>query len=173
MKIRNFVIGITTALTLTACIAPAPRLDVNNPQIVANAINVKYDEFKKMTTYTGPNISSIYGNQLFIRSWKTDLTGSTAYQIYVQDHYSGDWRFYNSANDSNGIELDTKLLAREVGYCSQYGCSKDETLGLKISREYLEKNQETGIRFKVSGKAGEAVFFIPAGYIKGFLSSVN
>ena len=86
------------------------------------------------------------------------------------DYYGGDWRFYNSAYDSNGNSLDTTKISQDVGSCSTSGCSHFEHLGLNVTREYLEKNQDSGIRFKVSGKAGEEVFSIPSAYIKAFLS---
>lgn len=167
MKTRNFFVAVVSAIALAACV---PRLNFNDPQAVAGAISVQHDDFKKVTNYQGPNASSNFFGTLFIRAWKTDATESIRYQIYVMDYYDGDWRFYNSAYDSNGNNLDTTLISRDVGSCSRYGCSHYEHLGLNVTREYLENNQESGIRFKVSGKAGEEVFFIPPAYIKAFLS---
>lgn len=170
MRIRAILFLVASACALSACVAPAPRLNVSDPQAVSSAISVQRDDFKKITNYKGPNASPDILDQVFLRARKADATGSITYQIYVMDYYNGDWRFYNSAYDSNGNSLDTTLISRDVGSCSRYGCSHEEHLGLNVSRAYLEKNQDSGIRFKVSGKAGEEVFFIPGGYIKAFLS---
>lgn len=170
MKVGTIISVAATALTLSACVTTAPRLNVSDPQAVSGAISIQRDDFKKTTNYKGPNASPDILDQVFIRAWKTDATGSITYQIYVMDYYNGDWRFYHSAYDSNGNSLNTTQISRDVGSCSRYGCSHEEHLGLNVTREYLEKNQDSGIRFKVSGKAGEEVFFIPGGYIKAFLS---
>lgn len=173
MKKGSIVLVIATALMLSACVAPPPRLNTSDPQAVSSAISVQRDDFKKVTNYKGPNTSSDIFDQVFIRAWKSDATGTTDYQIYVADYYSGDWRFYNSAFDSNGNNLDVTVISRDVDSCSRYGCSHTEHIGLNITRGYLEKNQEVGIRFKLSGKAGEEIFYIPAGYIKAFLAATK
>lgn len=170
VRIRVIISLVATVCALSACVAPAPRLNVSDPQAVLGAISVQHDDFKKITTYKGPNVLYDIFDQVFLRAWKSDATGIISYQIYVMDYYNDEWRFYNSAYDSNGISLNTTLISRDVFSCSRYGCSHKEHLGLNVSREYLEKNQYSGIRFKVSGKAGGEVFFIPGGYIKAFLS---
>jgi len=170
LKARKFFVAVVSTIVLSACVAPVPRLNLNDPQAIAGAISVQRDDFKKVTNYKGPNAADNFGDSVFIRAWKTDATGSINYQIYVMDYYGGDWRFYNSAYDSNGNSLDTTKISQDVGSCSTSGCSHFEHLGLNVTREYLEKNQDSGIRFKVSGKAGEEVFSIPSAYIKAFLS---
>jgi hypothetical protein len=194
MRIWKTLLLVMMVFVLSACNpprvkpsakAPTPSLNVNDPQAVSRAIKVNRDDFKKITRYVGPYAVggtlllggkevSRGGDVVFLRAWKTDSIGSINYQIYVMDKYNGHWRFYDSAYDSNGNGLNTTLIDREVGSCSGSGsCSHAETLGLNVTREYLEKNQESGIRFQVSGKAGKEVFFIPGGYIKGFLSAVK
>ena len=170
MKVGRVISVAATAFTLSACVATAPMLNVSDPQAVSGAISITRDDFKKVTNYKGPNASQNFFDEVFIRAWKTDATGIITYQIYVVDYYNGDWRFYNSAHDSNGNSLNTTQISRHVGSCNRYGCSHEEHLGLNVTREYLEKNQYSGIRFKVSGKAGEEIFFMPGGYINAFLS---
>lgn len=168
---RLKLIGLAaTVLSLSACMT-VPTINTNDPQAVSASTTVKHDNFKKITIYVGPNALSdpVYDN-VFLRASKIQSTGEILYQIYVKDYYSGSWRFYNSAYDSNGNRLETNVIGREVGSCTSNGCSHEEHLGLKVSREYLEKSQDSGINFKISGKAGEEIFFIPGAYIKGFLS---
>ena len=170
MKRRQSIATVVSVLILSACASYlAPHTNPNDPQAVVRAISVKRDDFKKITNYTGPNAAS-FSDALFIRAVKTDA-GSMTYQIYVMHTYSGEWRFYNSTYDSKGTPLDTTLISRDVITCAgSYGCTHQEHLGLNVSREYLEQNQQLGIRFKVSGRAGEEVFFIPPAYIRAFLA---
>lgn len=146
-------------------------VDWNDPQSIAGQIQIKRDDFKKLVEFKGPDCSTSIYDRLFIRAWKEDHETVVRYQIYVMDYYDNSrWRFYNSAWDSNGNRLSTTVIARDVGSCSRYGgCSHIEHVGVNVSRKYLEKNKESGVRFKLSGKAGEEVFFIPPGYIKAFL----
>jgi hypothetical protein len=152
MKIGKIIATAVTALALSACVAPVsrinvnhpqtvstpvPRINVNDPQAVSSAVSVQRDDFRKITNYKGPNASSNTLDQVFIRAWKTDATGSIAYQIYVMDYYDGDWRFYDSAHDSNGNSLNTTLISRDVDSCGRFGCSHREHLGLNVTREYL------------------------------------
>jgi hypothetical protein len=171
MKFQNGIALVVVTFVLSACAAIlAPDTNPNDPQAVARAISVNRDEFKKVTNYTGPDASN-FPDSVLIRAWKPD-NGRLSYQIYVRDEYEGDWRYYNSAHDSNGTRLDTTVIDREVLTCSR-GCTLWEHLGLNVSREYLEKNQRQGIRFKISGKGGEEVFYIPPAYIGAFLSAVK
>lgn len=190
MRVRGGLLAATIALVLSACAS----LNVNDPEAVTAAISVRRDEFEKLTEYIGPNAVPyslaqwFWPDKVLIRAWKGDALEalkvalkddpdakdlkSTIYQIYVEDSFVGDWRFYNSAYDANGNRLNTTLISRDVG-CRGSSCQYVEQLGLEITREYLEKNKETGIRFKISGKFGENIFFIPSGYIKAFLSVVK
>lgn len=182
MKSRKIFTVALSVLILSACgaraprpsyqpvaITPKPKLDLNDSQAVAGAISIKRDDFKKITNFVGPDAVENSPDRVFIRASKSD-DGRVIYQIYVMDYYSGDWRFYDSAYDSNGNRLDTTLISRKVDSCDRYGCSHEEHIGLNVTRTYLEENKEGGIRLKISGKAGEEVFSIPSGYIKAFLS---
>lgn len=141
------------------------------------AISVTRDGFKKQTHYKGPDISPGGAlvidkyDKVFLRAMKTDAESEIMYQIYVVDWYQGRWRYYDSTHDSNGAELPTVSISRVVESCSgSSGCTYIEHVGILVTREYLDKNRDSGIRFKVSGKAGEEVFFIPSAYVKAFLS---
>ncbi|MEX5452132.1 hypothetical protein [Stutzerimonas stutzeri] len=148
---------------------PALIAKVEPPKVdLRPTIKVNYDEFKKLTEYEGSNVAT-GGDVVFLRAWKPDKSPMVM-QIYVMDYYSDEWRFYHSAWDSDGVKLDTTQISRDVGSCSRYsGCSHYEHLGLNVTRDYLEKHRQTGVRFKLSGKAGEEVFSIPAAHIDAFL----
>jgi len=164
---------VATVLFLSACAGPASRININDPQAIASNVSVKLDDFKKIVNYTGPNVAEMNASRLLLRAWKTEKSQSTSYQIYVSHAFFNDWRFYDSAYDSNGERLDTSKIDRNVSMCDRYGCMYTETVGLNITREYLEKNKVTGIKFKVSGSKGEAIFFLSGAYVQGFLSIVD
>jgi hypothetical protein len=152
----------------------AQDVDVNSVQSVASNINIKRDDFKKQTTYVGPNATGNYAHQVFLRAWNHDADGSNTYQIYIIDEYFGDWRFYDEAYDSNGNQLDVVAIHKETEpKTSKYiAPAKTEHLGINITKDYLARNQENGIRFKINGRGEEEVFNISSNYIKGFISII-
>lgn len=175
-KLGAWKIGVIIAntLILTACGAMGPKINWNDPQSITEMIRVERDDYKKITYITGPNLitdSGHYsGDSLLIFAAKPDVGGNIGYQIYIMDHYYGNWRFYDSAYDSNGNRLETITVSRETVKCGSTGCIHDETLSIIVTRAYLENNQSSGIRFKVSGKGGEEEYSIHSAYIKAFLS---
>lgn len=150
-------------------VAPPKKLNLNDPQDVAGASSVQRDEYKKTNIYRGPNIAEKSPDQLFIRAWKAD-TGNVTYQIDIAISYSGVWRFYNHAYDVNGNALDLMLLTRNLSQCQSNDCSHNEHISIDVTQKHLQEYKNTGLRFWVSGKVGKEAFFIPAGYIKAFLS---
>ena len=151
-------------------VVPRPKINWNDVQSIASAISVQRDDLNKITYFKGPNSSSGILDTVLLRAWRSNEGGGFSYQIYVIDYYHGDWRFYDTASDSKGNNLNITLSSRDVSSCDYFTCAHHEHLGLNVSREYLEKNQENGIVFKVSGKGGEETFIIPSTYIKAFLS---
>ena len=125
----------------------------------------------KVTWYNGADIFDQAYDTVFLRAWKNDGAPSR-YQIYVADYYGGEWRFYESAYDSNGTRIDTTLIDRKVISCGSYtGCTYAEHMGLNVTRDYLERHAATGMTFQISGRAGKEIFYIPDFHIQGFLAS--
>jgi len=171
MKI--LIIAIT--LLLTGCLLPRQEpsnINWSNPDETRSRVEIKNDEFTKQIDYTGPNVIDPYysSDYLMMRAW--EKASKINYQVYVADHYYGDWRFYNRAFDSDGNKLDFVLISKKVLDCYS-GCTFSEHAGLNVTEAYLRKHTETGLKFKIIGKAGEEVFTLPGGYIKGFLDTVN
>lgn len=155
------------AFALVGCAGMnAPR--VNAPPSVTES----RDEFRKVTQYRGTDVHANTMDTLFIRAWRPDGQ-PVKYQIYVADYYNGDWRFYTSAYDLDGKNHNVTLISRDVGSCSRYGgCSKTETVGINVQRADLEKYRNSGLSFKLIGRAGEQVFYLPREYITSFLDGV-
>ena len=165
-------------LLFSGCSTKRLPIDWSNTAEVIPKISTQRDDFKKLTTYEGPNISGSL-DYLFLRAWKRD-SGSITYQIYVKDsYYAREWKFLTAAHDSNGVSLETVLIARNVKSCGKphgsFGdtyCSYEEDMGISIDRAYLVAAVE-GMKFKVSGRSGEKIFTVPAGYIQAFLAVVR
>lgn len=171
VKFHNGLVLLIVTCLVSACASYLkPETNPENSQAVSSAIKVERDAFKKITSYNGPNISG-YPNKVFIRATKPD-EGRISYQIYVREQYEGDWRHYDSAHDQDGTRLQTTVIDREVVTCNR-GCVLWEHLGINVSRAYLEKFQERGIRFKISGRRGENIHFVPPAYISAVLSAVK
>ena len=155
----------------------AQSINWNDPLAIANKVEIRKDDFKKVTSFIGPNCAlDEPSDTLMLRAFK-GRENSIEYQIYVADEYlyeiirgGSGWRYYSSAHDSDGNSLGVTVIARQVDWCGSYKCSYVEILGLGVTREYLEERKARGITFKISGKNGEEVFSIPATYVQAFLS---
>jgi hypothetical protein len=165
---------ILLAALLAGCVSTQPKIDTSNSQAVLSNINIEHDNYKKATKYSGPEIDTGSG-AVFIRAFHDHKSNIVAYQIYLADQYrSTQWRFYSDAYDSDGTRLETNVIDRKVFDCAKYtGCFYTEHIGINIPESYLETKKNTGINIKVSGKAGEKIISIPAGYVKAFISAVR
>ncbi|MCX7144149.1 MAG: hypothetical protein NT123_24555 [Proteobacteria bacterium] len=155
-----------------AVVASAPQTTDRIQDEIAQKVTIVHDEFKKHTAYMGPNSPNSNQALILIRAWKFDDGAETRYQVFLRHHYYGDWRFYSSAYDDNGDSLDLTKIAHETVSCSNRYCRLSETIGINIPRQYLENKKESGMRFKISGKAGEEIFTVPPIYIKAILSAI-
>lgn len=130
-----------------------------------------YDEFRKQREYTGEDVLEGFG-EVFLRGIKPDNV-EPIFQIYVADIYQGPWRFYRTTWDSDGAELETVQITRNVVSCGGWECYRNEEVAISVTRDYLEQHRTKNIRFKLSGPGGEYVFTVPAAHIDAFLDVVN
>jgi hypothetical protein len=174
MHLRVKLFGAICALvvSLQGCGSMQPEAVLTNPQSVASLVKVNVDDFKKETTYEGPNAARRYPGMVFLRAWKAS-DGTFSYQIYVADTYRGDWRFYDSAHDRDGNQLKTVQIKRKVDSCDRYGCEHTEHVGLTVTKKYLQQRLNEGLSFKVSGSGGDEIFDLPAAYVQGFLATAQ
>jgi hypothetical protein len=103
---------------------------------IASKLVTKYDEFRKVTEYSGPNIAKKDVDVLMIRAWKGEGV-EASFQIYVKHFHNDDWRFYSTAFDDTGRALDFTSISREIATCSHGTCFRREFFGLNIDRNYL------------------------------------
>jgi hypothetical protein len=174
MRTSFFIVWIASLTFFSGCVQ---SINWNDPLAIANRVQVKQDDFKKVTSFIGPNCAlDQTADTLVIRAWKLG-DGNVEYQIYVADEYvyevirgGSGWRLYSLGHDSDGNSLEATVISRNVNWCGRNVCSYVEILGIGVTRGYLEERKDRGITFKISGKSGEQIFTIPAAYVQAFLS---
>lgn len=161
-------------LLLIARFVTATDLYPTNQSKIKSRIITERDDFKKNTHFQGPEIKQdgVDGG-VSIHAFKSDINADATYKILVLSIFSGRWRYYDTAYDSIGSELDARSISREVMSCDERGCKYAEAVSINITRDYLEKSATTGITFQLSGKGGKTVYTIPAAYVQEFLSVVK
>lgn len=153
--------------------APKPSVNWNDPSFVSGQVKMDRDNYQKVTHYLGPNSSDMpWAEVEALRAFKRD-NGPIGYQVYLRHRYVGEWRFYDVAFDSNGVQLELVKISQKVLSCSGGRCSHEEDVALNVSREYLERASKDGINVQLSGRNGAQVFTIPHGYVEGFLRTAN
>lgn len=88
--------------------------------------------------------------------------GILVYSLVICDK-NADWKFYDSAYDVNGQELEFVGIDREV----KSGFTQ-ELFRIAMNRKYLERARSAGLDIKIIGKRGWKIFTIPAYYVDGF-----
>ncbi len=162
---------LAVVITLVGC-APLPKHDWTRPEYTVALVAVKSDDFKKMVEFTGPNCAPpSSSDSVFLRAWKSK-EGAPNYQVCVRHTYAGDWKYFNSAWDSNGNRLDVTVISRNVGSCYGGACTLNEHIGINVSQGYLDRAAMSpeGMTFKIEGKAGQKIFSLPPAYVEGFLT---
>lgn len=162
-------LALICAAMLHGCATTERRaFDWNNESAIREKITAKADDFDKTVAYVGPNCAQGIGESTFLRAWR-DRAGATTFQLYIVSGYEGEWRFYSRAFDSDGKSLPVTVIDRSTGYCDKYGCSKEEHIGLSVTRDYLKAHADSGVRVKLYGKAGEHVANLTGAYVRAFL----
>lgn len=136
-------------------------------------VSVDYDSFRKVTSYVGPQYDVSQNTAAIIRAWKQDGEKSRRYQVYVLSTYTGDWRFYNQAYDSDGRKLEIIHISQKPSNCSRYGCLLEEHVGLTVDEGYLRRAANSGIKVKIYGQAGNTEVAIPGSYVAHFLAAIK
>ena len=170
MRCLMCALMMTMLLMGSGCVHP---VDFKSPAAISSAFIVKRDDYYGTTNITGPDFKTEYGT-VFMFSSKNDRIGHTSNKISVDTYYHGDKRYYDKANDLDGNNLDLMPTLAKVDYCDNSGCWNEEKFDITVTREYLQKNQDNGIAFKVSGNSNYyQTFTLPSAYIKAYLAIVK
>lgn len=131
--------------------------------------NVDYDKFDK--NYI---IKTDYFNNYMIRGYYDANKKDKFIQIYTDIHFSGDWRFFDTAKDEYGdthevVRIDQKADCKPRSYTSE--CFLTETIGISVSEKFLKENKN-GFSMKIYGKKS-IVLDISGDVIQSFLKEVD
>jgi hypothetical protein len=171
MKIK-FLTTLILCIGLQGCITAPASTEISAQEYRARIV-ITDDEFTKITTFKGTNLlPGGLDNYFFVRAFKDERNNKFNYQIYVNVTYYGEWIHFSSAYDSNGEVLDFSIIDRKVNSClsSTGKCILNEVIGINMTQEQFEKYVTSGIKFKILGKNGERIYFIPPAYVESFIS---
>jgi hypothetical protein len=146
-----------------------PSIDLNNFQDVTNHTEIKFDDYDKTTTYTGPGSST---RLVGVKS----ANGYFNYYFVVETWNTEGWYSFHDAFDANGTKLSIKKGTTDVSceyksYLKKVQCDYFELFTIGITKEYLEQHQKEGVSFKLySSKLDDRYRKLSGQYIKAFLS---
>lgn len=175
----RYSVNLLLGFFILAAGCAGPQINWSDSNQIIASITTTRDDFKKRTEYVGPHYDGakkvesdgmFLFAKVFLRAYNYDKTPGLTYQIYTYETYYNDWRFYNQAYDSDGKKLDFVPVTQKVGSCGTARCSKDEHVAINVTKDYLIAHQDTGLSFKIFGKADEREWSLPGSYIKAFLS---
>lgn len=178
-------------LTFAGCAATYPALARTpnyaklTPAQIAKMVTVQRSKFNTETPVIGPQSATDFPGSGFtdpgiliwmIRSWVNKSGDAPTSQIYLGlDYTDSHWRNYQSVNFVGGKRVNADKINQQVGDCGQFsGCSFDETIGVTIPTEMLEKQGRTNLQFRVNAQSGQnIVITIPGTYLRGFLQALK
>jgi opacity protein-like surface antigen len=153
------------AVFLIGCAAP-PRVDLRDSQTVYSKSELKYDKYKGDKTLDGPIFRDTDWRRFALHHNSKDGLAI----VFTHSYQSKNPRYYSEVYDSNQTKLNARINRPEVESCSvNFGCTYFEGGFILTTEQYLKQNAENGIKFQASGRGGNIEFFIPPGYIQGFL----
>lgn len=175
---------MTAGLGCSALLGPKKPPPILTSVEVATQSTVARDEFAKTVTIDSPLVlkedRDIEVLGAFLRAVYPMMDpGSVSYVVYVTDGYArrredftGSWKFLETAHDEDGNARDVQVVSRNPT-CHPGGCLLREDVVVSFDPQYLRTHRDRGLRFKIAGRAGEAVITIPPSYVAGFLDRLD
>jgi len=181
------LIVVFLAFLLGGCLTnvlnnPPARFDQRAPEEIQ--IEIKSDSFSPTAQHLGPEITLRHQTSLFdytdyayrMRGIVDKKTGLLLHQLYIEFSYPADWRFYNSAYLYGGESLEVRSISSNVGGCGQYACTLEETIGITIPGEEIERlaSNNESLNVKVASRSGhEDIIRVPAPYLVSYFRSFS
>jgi hypothetical protein len=115
--------------------------------------------------------NALGGGKQFIRAFIHKETNDLLHQLYVEHVYlSGNWRFYERAYLSGGIELELVKISSDVKVTAN---AFYETFGITIPDDYI-RSHPNGFSVKVIASQGEDVIIeITAIQLTEYLQTID
>ena len=167
----------------------ARKLQTENAIIEAENVEKFAEKIKisdSNSKFMGPEISETKKRGLLLKSDYLNYflrgirgnDGLIQHQLHLSIKYdSQDKRNYYSASQCDRWrgctddvnEIDIALISSNASGCSGSVCSYTETMGLKLSDEFLRSNMDTGFSMRFNSKNGTNKITISSVYLKGYL----
>lgn len=143
---------------------------VSRPLPVAaasGAVEIEESQFEPTIKFVGPavqggtrtvNAGDTFSRTHRLRSWLDKQSGRIRHQLYVSELYTGQWRFWNRANDQSARNLEFTSVDRNVTDCtgSRYnGCGYSEVYGASIEDASLRSARGGQYCTKFYARSGE------------------
>lgn len=130
---------------------------------------VEYDRFEKVYKVTTPRHKS-----MLLRGSVVESTREVSYiQLYADVTFLEKWGFVKNAVDTDGNYHKVTKIGSDTDCSSKVlGCVLTETIGVSLSRQFLEEKKTKGFEIKVYG-AREAILNIPSKLILSFLAGLD
>lgn len=145
-------------LIFAGCVPQSRSFQVPPPRAT---VEIKDTAFDREITFVG--LERRLGNEtgnvaafdyMFLRSWINRASGEARHQLYVENNYRGDWRFWYAADDDQARNLHFTSISRNVISCSSAaGCLKDEVFGADMTDEHL-RQRAAGFQVRFRSKTG-------------------
>ena len=163
---RNSLILLWSLFTIIGCTS-TPELFLSDPNVAEHSVNCEKDEYKKTEYCYSPKVyrwNAAYNNHVSdVHYYFGIARHNKKAEPYIIGEFTGsEWYFLNQAIDIDGKKLTFKEMDHEVP-----GGIK-ETFSISLTKDYLKKHREKGIKIKLYGKRGNAIMDIPPAYVEGF-----
>jgi len=139
-------------------------------QSLPSRASVTYDNFEKHYKVETP----IFNDLLLRGTVLRDSGKEVALQVYTTVSFSGEWANLDRAFSEDGERFSLTRITSEPD-CSgakfDLPCWLNETVGVNVSREFLEKHR-SGVEIKLSGQRSK-VIYVPGPLIVSLLDGLN
>ena len=157
-------------------------VNFSDPDDISAHIDIKYDNFTKVTSFGGPKITSseIITHDGAERTGPVVVTlnassaGAVAqyYIVVTVPYYDADWRYYSDIYGYDNVHFKPSV-DRQVVSCHSK-CTYMENANFVVTRGYLEKHTGVnGALFRIKGNGRDFDFWLPGQYIVGLLKTVD
>ena len=165
---RMYVIFVLI-MSLSMVISCAQQPLTTAAEVESNT-QMETDEYQNHTWVSGPKLGDMFDGQYSLRG---NFSGGSISYYELLFLKSRDVKrpeaFYNKSYDQNGQELQVVPISRKA-WPYEF---KTEVIGVRLSREALEKASKEGLTVHIEGRGDKPVVKLPAFYVAGFLKKVD
>ena len=133
-----------------------------------------YDQYSKTTgiatvKYSVPDVGSFFAPAFAFAHLAGNVSDKGQEAMWLRIYYhSGDWKFFDRAQDIDGNNLVVNVFDRRVEAAN----SLVEEFAVQLTRVYVVKHANTGFDIRFLGKYGQLIVKFPADHVRPFLATL-